>query len=341
MRGLTDSLWPIRYKPLPDELLSSWLVRLAHGHGLKVQTFCNLIFGNKLQVWNRDIDRLAPQWLISELSSKTGASRQQVFETTLQSYQGIIYHRPRQSGSLTWIQSLKLHHRKFEGFGLQFCPECLARDTEPYFRKSWRVAFNTMCPNHQCMLHDRCPHCGHGVAFHRNDMKHAEYITVVSLLECHYCGFNLSQSPLWSANYFDNEAGKFIEGLVTRLASSTLNQADIEETMVMHHLSKLMLSKNPEIRLYSHLCFAMGEDEISLNPRDDIESLDISARHHLLQIMSHLMLDLENELRSAILNKVVRYNHLKKDFDDAPEWYLSIVEKFSDWRSLKPLPRSR
>lgn len=76
MRGLTESLWPIRYKPLPDELLSSWLVRLAHGHGLKVQTFCNLIFGNKLQVWNRDIDRLAPEWLIAELSSKTGASYQ-------------------------------------------------------------------------------------------------------------------------------------------------------------------------------------------------------------------------------------------------------------------------
>jgi len=50
-RGVRTALWPIRYKPLPDELLSSWLVRLAHGHGLKVQTFCNLIFGNRRQVW--------------------------------------------------------------------------------------------------------------------------------------------------------------------------------------------------------------------------------------------------------------------------------------------------
>lgn len=332
MRGLTESLWPIRYKPLPDELLSSWLVRLAHGHGLKVQTFCNLIFGNKLQVWNRDIDRLAPQWLISELSNKTGASYQQAFKTTLQSYQGIIYHRPRQSGSLTWIQSLKLHHRKFEGFGLQFCPKCLASDIDPYFRKSWRVAFNTTCPIHQCMLQDRCPHCGHGVAFHRSDMKHAEYITAVSLLECHYCGFDLSQTPAKAANYFDNVVGEFIRGLVTRLTSSTFNQADIEVLMVMHHLSKLMLSRSPKVRLYSHLCFAMGEEEIPLNPKDDVEGLDISARHHLMQIMGYLMLDLASELRTAIQNKVVRYNHLKKDFDDAPKWYLSIVERFSSWR---------
>lgn len=255
MRGLTESLWPIRYKPLPDELLSSWLVRLAHGHGLKVQTFCNLIFGNKLQVWNRDIDRLAPEWLIAELSSKTGASYQKAFKTTLQSYQGIIYHRPRQSGSLTWIQSLKLHHRKFEGFGLQFCPKCLASDIDPYFRKSWRIAFNTTCPIHQCMLHDRCPHCGHGVAFHRSDMKHVEYITAVSLLECHYCGFDLSQTPLRPTSYFDNGIRKSIRGLATRLTSSILNQQDVENLMVMHHLSKLMLSRSSTARLYSHLCF--------------------------------------------------------------------------------------
>ena len=71
IRGLTSPLWPIHYKPLPDELLSSWLVRLAHGHGLKVQTFCNLIFGNSQQVWNRDIDRLAPTWLLDQLSYRT------------------------------------------------------------------------------------------------------------------------------------------------------------------------------------------------------------------------------------------------------------------------------
>lgn len=334
MRGLTESLWPIRYKPLPDELLSSWLVRLAHGHGLKVQTFCNLIFGNKLQVWNRDIDRLAPEWLIAELSSKTGASYQQAFKTTLQSYQGIIYHRPRQSGSLTWIQSLKLHHRKFEGYGLQFCPMCLESDPEPYFRKSWRVAFNTACPIHECMLQDRCPYCGQGVAFHRSDMKQAEYITTVSLLECHYCGFDLSQAPVRTAGYFGNQVGEFIQGLGKRLMSSALSQTDIENLMVMHHFSKLMLSRSLKVRLYSHLCFAMDVDEIALNAKDDIEGLDIDARYHLMQVISWLTLDLEHGLRNAIQNKVVRYNHLKKDFDDAPDWYLGLIGKFSDWRFL-------
>ena len=210
MKGFTSPLWPIHFKPLPDELLSSWLVRLAHSHGLKVQTFCNLIFGSRLQVWNRDIDRHAPEWLITELSVRTGTTTKQVMETTLQSYQGIMYYRHRASGTLSWIQSLKLHHRKFEGFGLQFCPKCLAKDPEPYFRKSWRVAFNTICTIHNCMLHDRCPNCGQGVAFHRNDMRHAKYIATISLKECHDCGFDLSKSPSMRVNYASKDIGIFL-----------------------------------------------------------------------------------------------------------------------------------
>lgn len=111
MRGFTSALWPIRYKPLPDELLSCWLVRLAHGHGLKVQTFCNLIFGNQRQVWNRDIDRLAPTWLVDELILRTGISPELAWGTTLRAYEGVLYPKFRLAGTLQWILTLKLYHR--------------------------------------------------------------------------------------------------------------------------------------------------------------------------------------------------------------------------------------
>lgn len=103
MKGFTSPLWPIRYKPLPDELLSSWLVRLAHGHGLKVQTFCNLIFGNRLQVWNRDVDRLGPDWLVNELSARTGTPLVIAYGTTLRAYEGLLYPQFKPSGVLQWI----------------------------------------------------------------------------------------------------------------------------------------------------------------------------------------------------------------------------------------------
>ena len=332
MKGLTLPLWPIHFKPLPDELLSSWLVRLAHSHGLKVQTFCNLIFGNRLQVWNRDIDRLAPTWLIAELSERTGTNIEQVKEATLQSYQGVIYHRHRISGKIAWIQSLKLHHRKFQGFGLQFCPKCLAKDEEPYFRKSWRLAFNMVCAAHNCMLHDRCPHCGYGVAFHRNDMRHAQYATTVSLKECHYCGFDLSRSQLTKPTYASGGIGKFLNNLSQRLLDGTLGQAEIDGLLMMHHFTKLIFTQNSKVKLHSHLCDAMGINEVVLNNGDDIEGADLETRRHVLQVIAYLMLDLESGLRRAITEKAVRYNHLKKDFDDMPGRYSSLINMFLDWR---------
>ena len=306
MRGLTSPLWPIHFKPLPDELLSSWLVRLAHSHGLKAQTFCNLIFGNRLQVWNRDIDRLAPEWLIAELSERTGTTTKQVMETTLQSYQGIVYQRHRASGTLSWIQSLKLHHRKFEGFGLLFCPECLASDEEPYFRKFWRVAFNTVCMIHGCMLHDRCPDCSYGVAFHRNDMRHAQYLTTVSLKECHYCSFDLSRSQAIRPKYENKAIGKFLGNLSQKLFDGTLGQIEIDNLLIMHHFAKLMFTRKSTVKLYSHLCNVMGIDEIALNTKGDIEGANLETRHHVLQVITYLMLDLESRLTGAILVKVVR-----------------------------------
>ncbi len=332
MKGLTSPLWPIHFKPLPDELLSSWLVRLAHSHGLKVQTFCNLIFGNRLQVWNRDIDRLAPDWLITELSDRTGATIEQVMNTTLQSYQGILYHRQRASGTLSWIQSLKLHHRKFEGFGLQFCPECLTKDREPYFRKSWRVAFNTFCTSHHCILHDRCLDCGQGAAFHRNDMRHAQYVKTVSLKECYYCGFDLSKSPSLPPKYESRDIGIFLGDLSQKLLDGALGQAEIDNLLVMHHFAKLMFTRNSRVQLYSHLCNVLGADEIALDTKSDIEGADVDTRHHVLQAIAYLMVNLEPILRRAIAGKAVRYNHLKKDFDDMPGWYEGFIKKFSDWR---------
>lgn len=328
MKGLTSPLWPIHFKPLPDELLSSWLVRLAHSHGLKVQTFCNLIFGNRLQVWNRDIDRLAPEWLITELSDRTGATIKQVMDTTLQSYHGVVYHRHRTSGTLAWVQSLKLHHRKFEGFGLQFCPKCLASDEEPYFRKSWRVAFNVICTRHKCMLHDRCPHCGHGVAFHRNDMRYGRYVTTVSLTECHHCGFDLSKLQPIRPSYASKDVGNFLGNLSQTLSDGALGQAEIDDLLIMHHFAKLMFTKNSTVTLHSHLCDVTGIVKIVLDTKSDIEGADIKTRHHVLQIIAFLILDLEPQLRKAIEEKVVRYNHLKKDFDDMPRRYGDLIRKF-------------
>ena len=168
-----EVLWPIHLRPLADELLSSWIVRLGYAHNLKLRTFARLLWPTQPEVWYRDVDRYAPAQLLTELSAHTGIQVAKLEATTLRAYQGRIYQHARESGILQWILPLLLSEWQHKGFGLQFCPKCLSEDSVPYFRKRWRVAFYTWCGQHNVMVHDRCPNCGAPICvFHPNSATH-------------------------------------------------------------------------------------------------------------------------------------------------------------------------
>jgi hypothetical protein len=337
MDGITQSLWPIRYKPMPDELLSSWLVRLAHGHGLKVQTFCNLIFGNKRQVWNRDIDRLAPSWLIAELAVRTGTPLKAAQSTTLRAFEGLLYPKFKSTGTLTWIQTLKMYHRKREGYGMQFCSQCLREDVEPYFRKSWRVAFNTYCSKHDCMLHDRCPRCQSAVAFHRMDVGNARIFTAQSLVACHVCQFDLCKSPRVPVIWHRADARawmQIVEASLNAKLTSSRRRKTLESLRVMRHIATLLTSRHTSLRLREWVCERIEAPYLLMvQGRVAIESRPLSERHHLVQLAAWLMADLKPRLGLAWRSKVVRYNHMLKDFGEPPKFYAGVVVGFSNWRN--------
>lgn len=334
LRGFNSQLWPIRFKPLPDELLSSWLMRLSHGHGMKVQTFCNLIFGNRRQVWNRDIDRLAPAWLLDELIFRTGTPKDVAYGTTLKSFEGVLFGAHKPAGTLQWIQTLKMYHRKRQGFGLQLCPYCLQEDVIPYFRKAWRVTFNTICPIHRCMLIDRCPSCLIGIAFHRVETGDQKTESLNwSLSSCHHCGYEI-------ANSIPEPIQLGIDNITNQLHLNLCNQlshhiyTDLNTFNVMHQLSRLLVSTSTKVRLQEHLCEVLGHSSLSKTKiRIAIESRPIYERHHLMMLILWLMNDLEPRLRAAWRAKAIRYSHMTKDFSHAPAWFDDIVSKFSDWRT--------
>lgn len=331
IRGLTSPLWPIRYKPLPDELLSSWLVRLAHGHGLKVQTFCNLIFGNRLQVWNRDIDRLAPKWLLDALVLHTGTPTHAADATTLKRYEGVLFSTSRASGPLPWVQSLMIYHRTRAGFGQQFCPACLAEGGTPYYRKTWRLAIKTMCVKHDCMLLDRCPNCAAPVSFFRMDMgRGAVEMGDDSLAACYRCSFNLATATRAAPPNCDVEGFAQHLRIVHALDRFSLGepaQIDVDELAVLRHLVTLMISRNRKVRLRSHLADTFGTaDPIpEITKRTSFESLPVTVRHVLVQWGLWLLCDPLLRLGNAVRHGDILYNHLLRDFDAAPLWYLDLV----------------
>lgn len=325
-RGLTTTLWPIRYKPFPDELLSSWLMRIAHGHGLKVQTFCNLIFGNRYQVWNRDVDRLAPAWLVGALIQCTGTPPETALGTTLRAYEGQLYRHFRAAGALQWIQTLQMYHRKRKGYGIQFCPKCLREGEQVYYRRIWRVSFYTVCAQHRCMLLDRCPECGAGISFHRTDVGQYQLEELAGVLvRCHQCSLDLSRVEVTPALVYDDDSFAFHMKLCTRLYHAY--PQDPELLTVFHHLSRMLLGQHRRLELQAYICQLLDVAPMPApQRRTSIESLPLMERHHLMLLIGWLMQDLEARLNQARVAKAVRYLHLVRDFPDAPVWYQKITD---------------
>lgn len=321
------ALWPIRYKPKDDELLSSWLIRLAHGMGLKVQTLCNLEFGNRRQVWNRDIDRLGPPWLLETLSRRTGTPLHVVQRTTLRPYEGILYRQYKYSGVLPWVLGLQMYHRVWQGNGLQYCPACLAEDETCYYRRSWRLALNTICLRHRCLLLDRCPDCDAGVAFIRTELGRPDIDEFPGLSTCHACSRDLRQASSSAPSCLDGEAAQWLTDLWRNVEAGRIDNECLDSIEVLHVVCSLLTRRRPALHLAEYLCDVLGADRLSpTTRRTPIESRGVAERHQLLQMAAWMAVDLPERLAEALGQRAFRFNHLLRDFRHLPASYRAVVE---------------
>lgn len=76
----------------------------------------------------------------------------------------------------------------------RYCPLCLANDTEPHFRKAWRLAFNYVCVEHGVMLRNKCSCCEKTINLSRLGEYAMTYaVRSFSLRICQECGADLSK----------------------------------------------------------------------------------------------------------------------------------------------------
>ena len=185
--------WPIHPQIQPGEILSSWMLRIAQENGFKAYTFYAQQFGRSREIWTRDIDHLAPDWLIDLLADRTGASVQAISATTLRAFEGVVFERINPSGATRWLLPLGVYHRTRRAFGQQFCPVCLATDERPYLRRRWRLAIQVVCAEHGVLLLDRCAVCSKPLAPHRADILSGRGLSArASMRYCGYCRADLS-----------------------------------------------------------------------------------------------------------------------------------------------------
>ncbi len=327
-------VWPVHPKPLQDELLSSWIVRVAQANAIKLQTLSWMLFGNERSPWNRDIDRSAPPWLLKEVAHHTGTNYWDVFHSTLVTYRQRLYSRRRLSGQLPWVLSVHNYGMQRRGHGQLLCPQCLATDLIPYFRKQWRLALFTYCPIHQVRMVDSCPNCGTSVMHYRGDFGRTIQEARPMHL-CHGCGYDYAGMHGQRAEFFSEEIHRLFDEMLVSL-SRPIEQAgkfDLGLFSVLHQLCSILVSLSNRGRLEQFICCRLGTQFVPrARVRLTIEEHVLDDRHRLLQCGLWLMGSLAARLGEAWTSKAVRYNHLLKDFECAPADYRYLVGRFSHWR---------
>lgn len=184
----SSSLLLMRPKPFEDELLTSWIVRIAWHNVEKLESMTSKFWGTRSQIWTRDLDRMADPRVYTLLAEKSGVACYRLWEATLAAYEGTLYEKHCYKGATRWIMPTGGRKRDRFLFGLQCCPLCLQTDEQTYYRRNWRLACIATCLKHQVVLIDRCDCCGSSISFHQSDFGRFDYFDALRMTYCKNCG---------------------------------------------------------------------------------------------------------------------------------------------------------
>lgn len=291
---------------------------------------CALIFGRDSTIWNRDIDRLAPQNVANILTHVTGADIAQVEKTTLRAYEGTLFEHHNANGMCRWIVPLGIFHRSRRRPGLMFCPQCLSEDANPYFRRCWRLAFSTACTKHGCYLLDTCPKCESPIEPHRSDMQGRGILPQTGLnVHCWNCSFDLRATRKIEVI---NES---LLQLQARLEITLDNgYVDWAGNLAMHSMVFFdglrefiagVTSKRTQDRLMKSA--KLGGISLKGWPRTGLEMASLPMRRELFRLLTIVLEDWPDNFIELIHECKLRYADLKGESDQRPYWYEGVIRR--------------
>jgi len=193
--GLMEApVLPVRCQPLSDELLSSWLIRLAWLNGEKLHIFRRRFWKHTGSPWSRNIDLTLPDDALVSVSKMTLTTHELLLQHMLRGYLGKLFDYIDPYGGVQQGMLVScLRGQKVLGFGLQLCPDCLQSGTVPYFKRCWKVDYLVTCPIHRRLLIDACPYCHQPLAYHLADFGKSLLPKRIPTSFCAGCGYNWSE----------------------------------------------------------------------------------------------------------------------------------------------------
>ncbi len=332
--SFTRTLWPVHLKPQEDELLSSWLARLALAHGQTVATFTSQVWPGRILV-ARDVDLWNDPEMFETLSIKTGTPPARVFAATMASYEGWLFDKPRKC-HLPWALPRYLNISPHRPFGLQFCPWCLAADKEPYFRRQWRLAFVVLCPLHRTLLLDRCQSCRMAVCYERQTAK--EPGTRWRLTQCYRCRTDLRKfaAPRYRTPV-DSAELEFAVLLQTALQRGWIEMPQNGVIyshlfftglhQIMRRLTYGRMAQPLKAALYRSYWIDLPIDYLP-DKAVIFEHLNMPQRRSLLQAVNRLLRNWPaNFVEFCQANNLASHFLIGDHKKDLPFWYLRVVRE--------------
>jgi hypothetical protein len=335
--GLSGRFWPLHLKPYADELLSSWLVRLSRAYGMEASRFGACV-GGYSAFWNCDVDKGLDDHLLQRLIDRTATSPARVIKTTIAGYRGFPIPELYGKGLSAWLLSIGLRGGRRHRAWLQYCPCCLQDDEDPYFRRHWRLAFVTVCPQHECQLLDRCAACAApcNIQQLRND---ADTIT-----RCYACQFDArwAQAP-----GLERTAGRYRVIQAQRLLIEALSQGQYPLThaksvtteeflSVLRHLGRLLIAPQHAQGLRRGFCGEMGEPYFEPSFPSSrgraIEVLSVSDRFALMLLLAWWLNDWSDQFVAICAMAKLSVTDLMSPFLNPPDWYEDAVRQVTDGR---------
>jgi TniQ len=336
---LTAGMLPIHPQLQRDELLSSWIVALARANWLKVHSLCIRLGGNQNTIWNRDVDRMAPEQVIAKLSKMTGVSEERVRASTLAQLAELIDVDHHPNGNATWLLPLGVWHRKRLGHGVQFCSMCLGMDKRPYVRRSWRLAYYTECEHHRVLMMDRCPSCGEAFSYFRGELGNRNQINAANLNFCVGCGLDLWHTAQQRFEWPDWQLTVATRTLqfMSDFGWATLDNRNFtpahELLLVIRQLIRVMSSGSRAGQLYdavAQVLWPEGYDVMSVRGKD-YERRNVMERHRLFGMAVWLLIDWPRRFERAFRYANIHRHSLTRDMKVIPAWYGVQCAKALDW----------
>lgn len=343
-------LWLYRTKPKEDELFSSWLVRLASGLAIRLQTFSTQVLGLHAGCWTGDIDRQPNVRALACLCDGTAVPLERAQAIGLASYEGRLWERYQSRGPMPWLTPIGRHGRRHEMHGQQYCRQCLESDATPYFRRRWRLAFNVTCEHHGSFLEDECPRCHAPVEFHTGDFGRKLLEFECPITRCGVCGSDFRE---WHPGA-DRHAPSYLldfQGALTKVLDQGHNDCLPGANLYSHlffeglqHLVQLMCSRGRFHRVREWLLSRSGQLnlEIDLERRwHKFEALRVGDRALILSLLYQLIQDWPHAFVEACRTSRVSSSYILIYGHDLPFWLSSEVEWYLDDRDYAPAAEER